>query len=464
MQHDATAPEPGPLDFHGGLAGGLAPLLTFLVGVGWLGITGAPDERGLWPILLLAMAIGLGLARDRSRYCEIVVEGMARPVVLLMVMAWLLAGVLGAVLSAAGLVDGLVWAARGVGLSGGGWVATAFLVCCAFSTATGTSLGTLVVCAPLLYPAGGALGCDPVWLMGALIGGATFGDNISPVSDTTIASAVTQRADMGGVVRSRMRYALPAAGAALVGFTLLGGAANDAVAATPTEGTALPLLLLVGPAFVITLLIRRRHLVHGLLAGIVVSLLLALGAGLLRPSQVMYVEAENFAARGLIVDGLERGLGVSVFTLLLMGLVGALEATGVVDRLVAFAARHTRSRRGAEGWIVGAASGATLLTAHPAVAILAVGRFALESGEKFGIGRYRRANLMDSIVCTFPFILPYFVPTILAASLTAGAEPMPRLSPWQIGAANLHSWALLVMVLLAVATGYGSRGLDVGRR
>lgn len=452
MQDDSTS-----LDFHGGLAGGLAPLLTFLAGVGWLGITGAPDERGLWPVLLLAMAVGLGLARKRTRYCEILIDGMARPVVLLMVMAWLLAGVMGAVLSAAGLVDGLVWAARGVGLSGGGWVATAFLVCCAFSTAAGTSLGTLVVCAPILYPAGAALGADPVWLAGALIGGATFGDNISPVSDTTIASAVTQGADMGGVVRSRMRYALPAAGAALVGFVLLGGAEGAGSLAAPTEGSALPLVLLVGPALVIAMLVRRCHLVHGLLTGIVVSLLLALGTGLLAPTQVMYVEVENFAARGLIVDGLERGLGVSVFTILLMGLVGALEATGVVDRLVAFAARHTRSQRGAEGWIVGAVSGSMLLTAHSSVAILAVGRFARESGEKFGIGRYRRANLMDATVCTFPFILPYFVPTILAASLTAGAESMPRLSAWQIGAANLHSWGLLVMVVLAVATGYGRR-------
>ncbi len=263
---------------------------------------------------------------------------------------------------------------------------------------------------------------------------------------------------MGGVVRSRLRYALPAAGAALVGFALLGGAPGGDIADSgPHAGSALPLLLLAGPALVIAMLVRRRHLVHGLLTGIVVSLLLALASGLLVPSQVVYVEVENFAARGLIVDGLERGLGVSVFTILLMGLVGALEATGVVDRLVAFAARHTTSQRGAEGWIVGAVSGSMLLTAHSSVAILAVGRFALESGERFGIGRYRRANLMDATVCTFPFILPYFVPTILAASLTSGAESMPRLSAWQIGAANLHSWGLLAMVLLAVATGYGRR-------
>ncbi len=100
----------------------------------------------------------------------------------------------------------------------GNWESTAagsrsssFLICCLVSTATGTSLGTMILCAPLLYPAAAGLGTDPVILMGAVIGGATFGDNISPVSDTTIASASTQGADIGGVVRSRLKYAFPAA-------------------------------------------------------------------------------------------------------------------------------------------------------------------------------------------------------------------------------------------------------------
>ena len=98
-----------------------------------------------------------------------------------------------------------------------------------------------------------------------------------------------------------------------------------------------------------------------------------------------------------------------------------------------------------------------LLTTHSAVAILAVGEFARESGARFGISRYRLANLLDTTVCTYPFLLPWFVPTILAASLTAGAEAAgaPRLSPLQVGFANLHSWLLLAVVLAAVFGGYG---------
>ena len=92
-----------------------------------------------------------------------------------------------------------------------------------------------------------------------------------------------------------------------------------------------------------------------------------------------------------------------------------------------------------------------------AVAILAVGKFTKEAGEAFGISAFRRANILDVTVCTYPFLLPFFIPTILAASTTAGYEAfgMPRLSAWTIGLHNAHSWALLVIVLVAIGTGWG---------
>ena len=83
-----------PLAFRGGAAGTLAPLAVFLAGVAWLAAQGAPDERGFWPVLVAALIAGLTLARDRARYADTIVAGMAQPVVLLMIVAWLLSGVL----------------------------------------------------------------------------------------------------------------------------------------------------------------------------------------------------------------------------------------------------------------------------------------------------------------------------------------------------------------------------------
>lgn len=448
-----------PLAFRGGVAGALAPFGVFLAGVAWLALSGAPDERGFWPILLLALTVGLLLARDRTRYAEAVVAGMSRPVVLLMVLAWLLAGVLASLMNASGFVSSLVWAAGELGIRGATWAVAAFAIAAVVSTATGTSLGTLILCAPLLYPAGGALGTAPTVLMGAILGGATFGDNVSPVSDTTIASATTQGAEIGAVVRTRMRYALPAAAAAVAATALTGRGDSLGAATELATGDPRGLLMLAAPALVVGLLLARRHLLEGLLFGCAAAAGTALVAGLVAPHELLRLDLEAFTARGLVVQGVERGLGISVFTLLLMGLVAGIEASGLVERLVRRAESATTSPAAAEARAVGITSAAVVLTTHSVVALLAVGPFVRRVGERLGLGKERRANLLDLTVCIWPFLLPYCIPTILASSLSGtGAEAgMPRLSAWSVGLANYHSWGLAAMLAIAVVTGYGRR-------
>jgi Na+/H+ antiporter NhaC len=498
------------LGFHGGTIGALAPFALFLVGVAWLGLSGAPDERGFWPVLLAALTLGLLLARDRGEYSNVLVEGMSQPIVMIMVMAWILAGVLGVLMNASGFIEALVWLAGQLGVMGRGYVAASFLICAVVSTATGTSLGTILLCSPLLYPAGGLLGANPVILIGAILGGATFGDNISPVSDTTIASSATQRADLGGVVRSRLKYALPAAALALAAYTLSGAADPGAVAVTspgPTvnlvgtagagtaagaggatgtgtlevgfgsgaessastsaaglqgsprglQGSPRGLPMLLAPVLVLALLLSGRRLIEGLLLGILAAVVIGLALGSLLPSQLLFIDVENFRAAGLILDGMERGVGVSIFTILLMGLVAGLEASGILGRVVELARRRTHSPRGAELWIFGTMSAAVLLITHSAVAILTVGEFAHETGEAFGIHRYRRANILDITSCTYPFLLPFYIPTIVAASTTAGAAAfnMPRIAPLATGLFNFHSWALLAVLIFAIVSGFG---------
>jgi len=448
------------LEFIGGSSGALTPFFLFLAGVIWLGLGGAPDERGFWPILIASIGLGLALARDRRHYCETLINGMSRPIVMLMILAWLLAGILATLLNASGFIDALVWLARSASVQGGGYVGAAFLICAAVSSATGTSLGTLILCAPLLYSAGGALHAEPAWLMGAILAGATFGDNVSPVSDTTIASATTQNAEMGAVVSSRLRYALPVAALALVGFVLLGGQNGPTMATSVAsiDGNPRGLIMLAAPMVAVILLLRRRHLVEGLCAGIATAIVVGLLSGSIGLTQLLYIDRENFIARGLIAEGLEKGVGVSIFTLLLMGLAAGLEETGMVERLIERARTAGQTERAGEGLIFLLTSVAVLLTTHAAVALLMVGPFALRTGERIGLGPCRRANLLDLTVSTWPFLLPYFIPTILAAAMTtSAAADMPHLGPLEIGLHNLHSWGLLAMLLIAMATGYGRR-------
>ncbi len=449
-----------PLGFHGGLAGALLPFLLFVTGVVALALMGAPDERGFWPILVFALALGLLLAKDRTAYSEIAIAGMAQPIVMIMVMAWLLASIIGVILTATGFVEALTWAAGQLRIGAVGFVGLAFLMCAIVSTSTGTSFGTILIAGPILYPAGALLGSDPATLAGAILGGAVFGDNISPISDTTIASATSQGADIGGTVQSRLKYALPAAALALLAYLAVAGRGPGLAAAAPALlGSPRGLVMIVVPAVVIALLLARRHLLHGLLVGVIAGIAVGVGSGLLPPERVLSLDREHFTARSVIIDGIQRGLGISVFTIFLLGLIATLQASGLVRRVVDLSNARMKTPRSAEGWLVGVTTGAVLLTTHSVVAILMAGQFAREAGERFALHPYRRANLLDVTVCTYPFILPYFIPVILMAGVTTGAADLgaPGVSPVAIGLHNFHSWALLLVLLVAVATGFGRR-------
>ena len=488
----SQAPSPNTaLRFRLGLAGASFPVLVFAAGAAWLGLSGAPDERGLWPVLIAALGAGLLLARSAAAYSAAAIRGMSRPIVMLMVMAWLLAGIFSVLLREAGLVDALVWGGAELGLRGGGFVLLAFLIAVLFSTATGTSLGTILICAPLLYPAAGALAASPAALIGAILAGATFGDNVSPVSDTTIASASSQQAPMGGVVRSRLRYALPAALAAALALVLLGGAdeasrtgqvvpgadpgagAGDVsalpadISALTGDPAALPMLLAPLAAFI--MLFRGRGLVESLFTGVAAAVVVALATGLVSVPDLIHIDTAAFRAQGLILDGMEGAIGIVVFTILLMGIVGAATEAGILDRLVRNGAEGTegrtnrpRTRRRTELRIFGVTSVAVVLTTHSVMAILAVGDLVRRTGRAAGIGRFRRANLLDMTVCTYPFLLPFFIPTILASSATGSGEAygVPRVSALGAGLANAYSWALLGMLLIAILTGFGRSEAD----
>lgn len=170
--------------------------------------------------------------------------------------------------------------------------------------------------------------------------------------------------------------------------------------------------------------------------------MLGLLLGRLQPAQVLSIDPASYSAGGLIVDGIDKAIGVSIFALLLTGLVAGIEATGLVQRLVEAAEKRAGSVRSAEWRIFGTLSLVNLLTNHSTVALITVGDFARRIGERFGIHRYRRANIMDVGVCGWPMIFPYFIPAIITASTTTSGEAygMLRLGPLAVGLANVHSW------------------------
>lgn len=458
---EKSATDNNLLQFHGAWWFALLPFLVFLGGVITVALSGAPDERGFWPFLLLALAVGLLLAKNKTRYAEAVLSGMSEKIVMIMITAWILASCIGVLMTSTGFVEALIWLAAQLNLGGVGYIVVALIICCIVSLSTGSSFATILICGPILYPAGGLLGSHLPTLAGAIIGGATFGDFFAPISDTTISSALSQNAPIGPTVKSRLKYILPATLLAVLAYT---ANAYFLAPSTLTNGeslqgdpSGLPMLLV--PAYIIFLFLRGRHLLHGLLQGLLVGTILGFVLGLLPVDRIFSLDLDNFGAKSFIIDGINRSVGISFFTILLMGLVGTIKASGLMDRLVALATSRSKTAVQAEGWIAATVGAAVLLTTHSIVAILMVADFAKETGEARELSPIRRSNILSMVVCFFPFYLPYFIPVILMANTTqSGAEfGIPAVTVLEAGLYNFVALFLFLISIVSITLGYGRR-------
>ncbi len=468
MRLDPTSEKLPKLEFYGGVFAALFPFFIFVLGVITIALSGAPDERGFWPVLILSLGLGLMLCKDRTAFSEAVISGMSQKIVMIMITAWILASIIGILMTLTGFVEALIWLSDQVNLSGTGFVIASFIICCIVSLSTGSSFATILICSPLLYPSGGLLGAHLPALAGAIIGGATFGDFIAPISDTTIASSLSQDAEIGTTIKSRIKYVIPAALFALTGYLITAYSNSSLTTISVAENLGNPkgLPMLLVPAFIIYLFLKGKHLLHGLLFGLLFGTVLGLFLGLLPISQVLSLDLENFAARSFVIDGINRALGLSIFTILLMGLVATLKASGLMDQLVDFAATRAKTQKHAEGWIAVVMSFAVLFTTHSIVAILMVADFTKKTGKQMGISKIRRANLLSLIACIFPFLLPYFIPVILMANMTnTGTEfGIPQVSTLEIGLYNFMSWGLLLMAVITLVFGWGRTKLKTNEK
>ncbi len=452
------------LRFRGGPLASTVPLVVFLAITAGLVIAGAPETNGMIVAAMIGISVGMPLATSVASYNEHVFSLMANRVATVAIVCWLWAGAFAGILKEARLVEAIVWIGWQTGLTGAGFTVAVWLTSALFAVSVGTGLGTVVGFTTVMYPAGILLGSHPGVLMGAIISGAAFGDNLAPISDTTIVSAATQQADVGGVVRSRFPYVLIAATAATLLFFLFGEGRSpgdtqfaERVLAETADPTGWPML--VPAAVVLVVAISGGHFLMALTAGIVVASLLGTSIGVFTWSDLFYVEPAGTAG-GALVTGAMSLVPTAILTLLLVTAIGMLEASGFLEMLLGGLERaFARTVRGAEAVIVAMITLANLCVSVNTVAMVMVGPLANRLRKRHGIHAYRSANLLDTVSCSFPYVLPYAA-TISAAvakqrEVAETYEFVPVLSWMQQAPYMFYGWALFPVMCLAVFTGLG---------
>jgi len=454
------------LKFFGGRLGAAVPLVFFVLWAISISVAGAPSEHGLILGMVGGLTLGMLLCRGRwADYANEIFTGMANPVATVTIVAWFWAGMFAQVLRVGGLVDGLVWLGGQSGATGGMFVGATFLLAATFGTAVGTGYGTVVAFCTLMYPAGLILGADPVWLFAAILSGAAFGDNLAPVSDTTVVSATTQETDIPGVVRSRVKYAMVAAIPALLLFVLLGGdgmGADQVRAAQLLTESSSPngLVLLLPFALVIYLALSGNHILVSLTWGIGTAIALELGLGLAPPEAILFFDPDTDTVGGALVDGIAGYLGLAILILLivagghLMRLGGALEA--LIEGLKRFA-QNSVARAETAIWSLVFSLNA-FITINTAAEIAAA-PVVSQLGKRFNIHPYRRANMLDAVTSAIGYIFPWGGGVLIGyqtiRTLESQYDFVQAVPPTEVWTYVLHGWFLAAVMLIAAITGFG---------
>ena len=445
------------IEYRFGKVGSLMPLIAALAMILWAALSQS-NVNGYVLAFFAALVTGIIFTKDEKAYGEALVYGLSKPMFAVIVLAVILAAISGKLISASGVVQTIAAYVVAAGFTGKLFVAASFLITCLLAFATGTSVGTYFVVIPILFPVGVMASVPPEFMIGAIVSGAAFGDNLGPISDTTIASSATQHADLGMVVKTRTRYSLPAAAGALLLFLVFSGTSDTApdIAGADNPANPVSLVMLVVPVVIIVLCMMRKHLITALSWGILSGIVVGLLSGIYAVEDIVTFPG-GFTVSGAIIEAITGTAGTVAMLIGVFSLLGVLECSGFFEDVGALLTRLAKKERSTEATIVLSVGLLSMVTGVISVAIVALGDLINEIGEKAGVNRYRRANLMDCTGCVFCFLAPWTVHCVIPAQLTAQFGEGVAVAPGSVPFVNYYSLCMLVILVLAVATGYGRK-------
>lgn len=457
------------LTFRGGIIAAFIPLIIFCVGVIAIFVTWfALDFNAVAMMAILGLVVGSLFCKNFAEYWEAAGRGMANEVCIYTLLILFVVGMFGALIKACSVSNGFVWLAYNINLKGGAFAVFVFVATCIVSTATGSSFSALYSCFPIFYPAAVLLGCKPPIIAGLILSGAIFGDNLAPISDTTILSASVQEykshpgtsADIGGCVATRFKYSITAGIAASVVYALIAGGYDMGEGASEYLLASMdpkPLIMLVPVLTMLIISIKTRNIFKAIVTGIIFGTIVGLLFGLIGPQDILW--CSGGAMSGFLYSGFTGMIGVVLIILCLNGVMGVMEEAGALDAMVdaIMKSKLSRTTRGTELLL---AITQTLITTVMGgaqdPAIITMGPVFNRVGQEKKLHPYRRANLLDgfsnSLAVTVPFLSCY---VFLTAQLTEGYDFIEPLSTFEVSTGMVYTMFLFIALLMSVITGWG---------
>lgn len=377
---------------------------------------------------VFAVAILRSVSRSLQERVAIFSEGASDSNIMYMIWIFILAGIFAATAKSIGAVDATVhFTLRFVPIEF--LPAGIFIAACFVSLSIGTSVGTIVALTPVVTGLAEQMGVDTAQMVAIVVGGAFFGDNLSFISDTTIAATMSQGCNMRDKFRTNLLIVLPAALLSLGLYLFLGLSGADCidVASTAEWYKTLPYLL------VLVCAIAGVNVLVVLVLGILATAIIGVVGGSL--SGVAFFEAAD--------DGVISMCELIIITLMAGGLMNVVKQAGGFELITRIITNRISGKRGAEAAIAGLTVLTDICTANNTIAIITVGPIARDLSEKYGVSPRKSASLMDTASCFAQGILPYGAQLLMASGLAG-------ISPLEIIPHLYYPMAIGVMVVLAI--------------
>ena len=407
----------------------LSPLLVFLA-VYLVSSFMAKDfyKVPVVAVFLLASAYAILITRGGlEERVAVFSRGAGNGNVLLMIWIFVLAGVFAATAKAIGSIDAVVAATLHI-LPGRFILVGLFVAACFISMAIGTSVGTIVALVPIASGLASGTGAPLAMVVAAIVGGAFFGDNLSFISDTTIAATRSQECSMADKFRANIWIAGPAAIVVAVVYVVL-GQGFDATA--PAQ--EFNLLLILPYLAVIILALCGLNVLGVLSVGIFLNAVIGLLSGKFGWLGFLQSAGEGVASMGDLI----------IVTMLAGGMLEIIRVNGGIDWIINVLTRRISGRRGAESTIALLVALANVCTANNTIAIITTGSIAREIAGHFGVDPRKSASILDTFSCIVQGILPYGAQLLMASGLAG-------ISVASIIGCLYYPLALLVFALLAI--------------
>ena len=363
-------------------------------------------------------------------------QGASHPNLILMFMVFMLAGAFANLSSAIGSVDATVQ--LGLSLFSAEFVLPMLFIISAFiATAMGTSMGTIAACAPIAFGFTQASDITPLYAIGAVVSGAMFGDNLSMISDTTIAATRSQRVELRDKFRVNIWIALPAAIITIVLYMMLSQQA-ETIHSKPYD-----LWLILPYVAVFFLAFSRLHVLAVLMTGVVLSGVIGL---------IQQPAFDVLKLNTAIYDGFVGMFEVALLSMLLGGLSTLMQKAGGLQWLIQRIYRITHlfrigRQRAGEFGISFLVIFSNVFVANNTVAIILSGDMAREVAKEYQVDPKRSAALLDIFSCVIQGVIPYGAQLLLAGSIA-------KLSPIELIDHIYYCWVLAICAVLAMVFHY----------